>query len=276
MNKLSASLFFVILAGVAAAYWVDRTGGDVVASAPALTDVDSFDKLAPVDTRIAALEQAVSIERQARQLLQEEVMILGDEIQRLSSIEIMPEITIDDAVVAERMVTRRAERRNRFRRQNSGEGRAENLVESGFSPGEADWIIRRESELQMAAIQARYDAQREAGFSENRNAQNALRQELGDSAYERYLKANGGSTGVTVSMVIEGSPAVAAGLQVGDEIVNYDGRRMFSMSDLTSEILQGETGRNVIVDITRDGIPMQIVLPRGPIGITGGGRYSRQ
>jgi hypothetical protein len=32
----------------------------------------------------------------------------------------------------------------------------------------------------------------------------------------------------------------------------------------------GEPGESVVVDITRDGIPMQLVLPRGPIGVSTG------
>jgi hypothetical protein len=48
------------------------------------------------------------------------------------------------------------------------------------------------------------------------------------------------------------------------------------MSDITRQTLTGTAGQNVIVDIMRDGTPMQIVLPRGPVGITGGsGRRGR-
>jgi hypothetical protein len=36
--------------------------------------------------------------------------------------------------------------------------------------------------------------------------------------------------------------------------------------------MEGEPGENVVVNITRDGIPMQIVLPRGPLGINIGRR----
>ena len=60
-----------------------------------------------------------------------------------------------------------------------------------------------------------------------------------------------------------------AGLQPGDQILRYDGQRLFSMSDLTQQTMQGEAGVNVAVDIMRDGIPMQVVLPRGPVGISG-------
>ena len=99
-----------------------------------------------------------------------------------------------------------------------------------------------------------------------------MRTELGDADYERYLVANGRSTNVSVSSVIESSPAQTAGLQAGDEIVRYAGERVFSMTDLTRETMNGTAGENVLVDIMRNGNPMQIVMPRGPVGISGGRR----
>jgi S1-C subfamily serine protease len=54
---------------------------------------------------------------------------------------------------------------------------------------------------------------------------------------------------------------------VGDQIVAYDGRRVFHIRELTEVLLQGEPGAPVIVDIVRDGQAMQLVLPRGPLGI---------
>ena len=112
-----------------------------------------------------------------------------------------------------------------------------------------------------------------AEFFRNRNASSVtLREELGDADFERYLIANNRSTSVTVSSVIESSPAQSAGLQPGDEIVRYDGERVFSMSDLTRQTMDGTAGQTVVVDIMRNGNPMQIVLPRGPVGISGGRR----
>ena len=66
-----------------------------------------------------------------------------------------------------------------------------------------------------------------------------------------------------------------AGLQPGDQIVSYDGARVFNYGDLNDQLLQGEPGESVIVDILRDGAPMQVVMPRGPIGITAG-RFRRR
>ena len=155
----------------------------------------------------------------------------------------------------------------------------ERFVAAGFTAGEAEWIMRRESELQMEALQARYEARRSGEpmefFGSRNYANNTLREELGDGDYERYLQANGRPTRVSVTSIIDGSPALAAGLQPGDQIVSYDGRRVFSMDEIVALTMQGEAGQNVVVDIQRDGIPMQVAMPRGPLGITGGRRFRR-
>jgi hypothetical protein len=48
---------------------------------------------------------------------------------------------------------------------------------------------------------------------------------------------------------------------------------VFSMADLNRETLQGEAGRNVVIDFMREGIQMQVAIARGPVGIMGGRRY---
>jgi C-terminal processing protease CtpA/Prc len=170
----------------------------------------------------------------------------------------------------------RSARREDYRRRYSEEGRIEALIEAGFLPSQASLIVRREAELQMDALQARYDAERSGDpvdYYRYRSAGNdALREELGDADYERYLEANNRSTSVSISSVIDSSPAQAAGLRPGDEIVRYDGARVFSMTDLTQQAIDGVPGQNVAVDIVRNGVAMQVVMPRGPIGISGGRR----
>jgi C-terminal processing protease CtpA/Prc len=235
---------------------------------------ESFDTEAPLEERIRALEQAVSDERYARQVLQEEVWFLSEELLQVTA-AVGPE-TAPAPGSGEAADDSQSSRRDDYRRRNSIEGRVDRLVEAGFLPSQASMIVRREAELQMASLQARYEAERSgdpAEYWRNRDpGDDVLRQELGDADYERYLGANGQSTNVTVSSVIESSPAEAAGLMPGDEIVRYAGERVFSMSDLTQQTMNGEAGQNVVVDLLRDGQPMQIVLPRGPVGISGGRR----
>ena len=259
-------------AAFAAASWIYKADPQQdSASAQAVTE---FDSGLPLEGRIAALEQAVTDERQARQWLQEEVLYLTEELELLSGgddpeppAEVTAEQTTEESSSA---------RREDYRRRYSEEGRIEALIEAGFLPSQASLIVRRESELQMDALQARYDAERSGDpvdYYRERNAGNdVLREELGDADYERYLQANGRSTNVAISSVIDSSPAQAAGLRSGDEIVRYDGERVFSMTDLTQQAIDGVPGQNVAVDIVRNGVPMQVVMPRGPIGISGGRR----
>jgi hypothetical protein len=273
MKKLFPAL--LVLAVALAAFWIifaaESTSEDTAQGM--LANGGSFDVAAPVDTRLAALEQAVRTERQARHLLQEEVFFLTEELERLSAENTAPEFAAESSNPAQVSNVTRGNLRGR----SAPENRVARLVAGGFTEGEADWIVRRESELQMASLQARYDADRNGtpqDYFQNRQASSiALREELGDADYERYLESNGRSTRVAISTVLESSPAKMAGLQTGDEIINYDGRRVFSMSDLNRETLQGQAGQNVVIDFMREGIQMQVAIARGPVGIMGGRRY---
>jgi hypothetical protein len=238
---------------------------------------NTFDVNQPVAERVAALEKAVSDERAARQLLQEEVFYLTSELERLGDTGGADTVRGEDAGATAPETSQPAMSRAEARqRRNSPEGRIEALIEAGFLPSQAEAITRREQELQMAALQQRFDAERSGepvDWRENRTlTSDTLREELGDADYERYLAANGRSTRISVSSVIESSPAQTAGLRPGDEIVNYDGQRVFSMTDLNRQAMGGEPGETVVVDVMREGNLVQVAMPRGPLGITGGRR----
>ena len=166
-------------------------------------------------------------------------------------------------------------RERRFRLR-SPEGRLEALTEAGFTLDRAQQIEQRLEELRVDAMQARYDAARRGELSGNApveavfNINEILREELGDADYERYLTAMGQSTHVEVRSVLASSAAQQAGLEPGDEIVAYGGQRVFDVRELNQALLEGEPGEPVLVDVVRDGQPLQLVMPRGPLGITGG------
>lgn len=262
--------FFIAIGlavGFSAAAWVE------LRPAARLEVATTFDSTAPLEDRVQALEYALGSERYARQLLQDELLYLTAEIEELNagrSIVTAAEAEPSAATVAE------PPRFNRSSR-NRGEDRVAQLERAGFSAGQAEAIAQREAELQMAALQARYEAGQSgdmATFYRSRGAiDDTLRTELGEADYERYLAATGQSTSVAVGSIIESSPAQRAGLQHGDRIVRYDGQRVYGMSDLTRQTLDGTPGEQIMVDILRDGMPMQVVLPRGPLGISGGRRY---
>ena len=269
MSRSALVIAVGLFAGIAVAAFV-FTGQKSETSSSASADM-YFDQSAAIDDRIRALEAAVAEERNARQLLEEELLVLYEAIDDLDE---------QAAERGERQADNVPANRERFaeirqlRGNRSNEDLVTRLVNTGFSPDRAEWIQQRESELQMAAMQARFDARR-AGepadpFNPAMNSNAALRAEIGDLEYEQYLEASNRPTSVPIGSVLESSPGQAAGLQRGDEIVRYGGARVFDVNDLNQQTMVGQAGESVIVDIVRDGVPMQVVLPRGPIGVTTG------
>jgi S1-C subfamily serine protease len=127
----------------------------------------------------------------------------------------------------------------------------------------------------MEALQAQYDAQRGGRPVEASGGLQTLRTELGDADYERYLQAYGRPTAIPVRDVLASSPAERSGLKAGDEIVAYGGKRVFDVPELNALTLEGTPGESVVVEVRREGQNVQLVVPRGPLGITGGGFRGR-
>jgi serine protease Do len=64
--------------------------------------------------------------------------------------------------------------------------------------------------------------------------------------------------GALVSSVVEGSPAMKAGLKTGDVIVEYDGKAIAKSEDLPKLVAATEIGREVAVKVMREGKPLAV------------------
>lgn len=153
----------------------------------------------------------------------------------------------------------------------------ERIAAAGLTPERMQAINRRAEELRVAAMQAQYEAQRTGQRVQGVDVDQALRKELGDAEYERYLKAEGRPTEVRVMDVLATSAAERSGLKAGDEILSYGGTRVFDNRDLNTLTNQGAVGSSVTVQVKRDGQTLQVTVPSGPLGVTaapggGGGR----
>ncbi len=278
MNRTLVAIIFSLAAGFAAGALTTKATPPPGSPGDGVYPTEGFDPAAPLEERIAALEQAVAGERDARLVLEEQLHGLYADLERFES----PEMTELLRTLAENNQAREQARAQRASRPERGarmrdleKMRSERLVAGGFTEERANQILDLEDEARMAALQDEYEARRNGEtfnpWERATDFQAGLRERLGDAEYEKYLTAQGNQASVTVREVIGSSPANRAGLRPGDRILSYDGERVFGMNDLKSMAFSGDPGEDVIVDIERNGQRMQLVLPRGPLGITGSG-----
>jgi C-terminal processing protease CtpA/Prc len=235
-----------------------------------------------LDKRLQDLEQALAEEREARIALEDTLAMLFEELDRLEGTDERAEAGLQSAAENERQA-RAAERRGQRNEadwvRSYQERRIATLVEGGFSDEEARHALQLESEASFKAMQLAWEAQRNGEsidvMDAVSNPQSILRAEMGDDAYARYLAAQGQPTAIRITQVLGGSPANDAGLRAGDELISYNGERVFNVMELRNGTMQGQPGEDVVVEIERDGVRMQLTLPRGPIGITGSGANVR-
>ena len=241
-----------------------------------------------IRSELAQLKAELALEAQARTSLEQQLRnpTLTAErpnvAQRAISFENQSEDQgqqqLDNPALQEETIRQRREqqRADRLARQQP-EFRQQQLVAAGFAEEEAARIVQIESEASLRQLQAQYDRRREraaSGISNTSNI-NAIRSELGDQNYERYLEANGWPTSARVGSVIGGSAGDNAGLLAGDKIISYGGERVFNLGEINNLTIQGQVGESVLVEIDRNGEPVQLTIPRGPIGINSGRRFGR-
>ena len=78
-----------------------------------------------------------------------------------------------------------------------------------------------------------------------------------------------------ITEVEVGTAAEQAGLSDGDIVLSYANKRVFSFDDLRRLSYEGQPGESVILEVrSADGTVSQLVMPRGPLGLTGGRGWS--
>ena len=149
------------------------------------------------------------------------------------------------------------------------------LVDSGMTGSQARELKFYFEQQELQQLYLRDQAIREGWdrpkYREELQALNdeedALKDKLGDSAYDAYLYASGQSNRVAVSSVLATAPAGAAGIQPGDHILRYDNQRIYSGFELRQATTGGNASDSVPVEVERDGEILEFYLIRGPLGI---------
>ncbi len=282
MPRIAIAIAVVVslLAGIAIGARI--LSDDRAAPTTAAAEAAKLDSDVPAEDRIARLERIIDEEREARIALEDTLAMLFEDIEQLRNSRDSAAASRRAQAEVVREVSAVRERRGRDEAawmRDYQERRVARLVEGGIPENEARYILEQESEAEFKAMQAAWEAQREGeGFdplNAAANPQSILRETLGDDAYARYLEAQGQPTSISVTQVLAGSPANDAGLQPGDQVVSYNGERVFNVVDLRGLTMQGRPGEDVVIEVDRDGVRMQLTVPRGPIGITGSGANVR-
>lgn len=146
------------------------------------------------------------------------------------------------------------------------------LLAAGFSKERIQWIRERAQELETSRRTAEAEDQKrglrvERDLAYTYDPDLDLVGEIGADEYERYRQAVGRPNSIGVTSVPPGSLAATAGLEPGDEITRYAGRRVYNMAQLNSTVRNSRPGESVVVEVLRNGQPLQIVVPNGDLGV---------
>jgi C-terminal processing protease CtpA/Prc len=245
---------------------------------PAQTQIN-VGKLEPVgaelEQRIATLEDELTREILLRQALERRLNQLEEgrlSIGQKPSANSAPSLAQDSRPTS-------AESDNVVEQPSQGGSLSleDRLLATGLPSDTVQSITRRVERDQLNLLELRNRAIREGWDNtpeyvekvhELQNGQNGLRKEFGDDIYDQYLYANGTPNRIQVRDVFAGSAADLAGIRPGDVIISYANERMFSMSELRQATTEGNAGESILVEVSRNGLPLSLSIPRGAMGIS--------
>ena len=215
---------------------------------------------------IASLQQRLQEEISARQALERKLGKLSKQVAVLQQ-RPRPVATTASGEAETTQATNPQNSENWFNEQA--------LLDTGMDSGQASQLRSFFEQLEMERLYLRDQAMREEWDNQRlreamqtlENRETDLKSQLGDKAYDAYLYASGQPNRVEVTSVLASSPAGTAGLMAGDQLVRYDNQRIYTGFDLREATTQGSANETVMVEVMRDGKPLQFYLPRGPLGI---------
>ncbi|OED37391.1 hypothetical protein AB833_23485 [Chromatiales bacterium (ex Bugula neritina AB1)] len=100
-----------------------------------------------------------------------------------------------------------------------------------------------------------------------REQQVDIRAEIGDEAFDSYLFASGENNRVQIESVIDGSAAQSAGVVAGDIVVSYAEASVYQTRELARATRDGTRSESISLVVLREGEYLDLVIPRGPLGV---------
>lgn len=227
--------------------------------------------------RLAQGESSELDPQQVTEILESLIQIVDKEIgERRVLEEQLDEVWSTVTEMQQQLDARIDDDASQERQEQIAESIEDRLLAAGFTLQQIETIRRRDAEVQVRWAELDDQARREGWINTPRYLEeinnlttgiNSNRNDLSDDDYDRYLFASGRPNRVTVGAVFETSAAEQAGIQSGDVIRSYGSERVFSLEQLNNLRSAGEKGSPVVVEIVRNGQPMQVTMPLGPMGI---------
>jgi C-terminal processing protease CtpA/Prc len=256
-------------------------GVGVVIGAVSVSRFETSDSPQPdTGALIERLEHSESSElnpQQVTEVLESLIQILDKEIGERRALEVqLDEVWSAVTEMQQQLDARIDDDASQERQDQVTETLEDRLLAAGFTLQQIETIRRRDAEVGMRWAELEDRARREGWIDTPRyfeeinkltTGANSNRNNLSDDEYDRYLYASGRDNRIVVGEVFGTSAAELAGIQSGDVIRSYDSERVFSLEQLNNLRSAGEIGSLVIVEIVRNGQPVQVTIPRGPIGI---------
>ena len=146
------------------------------------------------------------------------------------------------------------------------------LRDMGLRTSEIRRLRQGFDEVELEKLEARDRAMREGWSTSSRHSRELreirerFQEEVGDEEFDKVLYASGRKNRVRVSDLLRGSAAADSGVEIGDVIISYGGRRVFDPSSLYIWTTQGDFGENVTLEIRRGAEVVVLAVPRGPLG----------
>lgn len=152
----------------------------------------------------------------------------------------------------------------------------QDLINAGLDPFAVDEIAAVRDDLQLQRLELRDLATREGWIDSDRfrqslqelRADSRVKEILGEDDYDRLLLAEGRNNRVRIDSIINGSAADLAGVVIGDVIYRYGDERIFTFGDLRRATTSGERDQQVSLQVLRNAERIDLVVPRGPLGVT--------
>lgn len=263
-----------IVIGACAVWWGLGSGdGAVAPETSRTTSVPAPAALAATPTdpdEIERLRAALALERAMREQLTEQVADLEARLHALGALA-------GDVAAGESGAPGDARERDPGAADGNGSDEpwfdGDALASFGYSPAEIDRL--RES-FERAVLE-RLEMENERARSGQRGLHRVLedqrrfearwREELGDDGYDAMLYASGDRNRVILAELLERSPAAAAGIEPGDELISYDGERVFRAAELKRLTTVGDAGALVELRVRRAGEIVRLFVERGPLGV---------